>query len=587
MNKNQFTAFFRKGNRATWCVFFLCAFSIFLKCVLFHLMCFQTLPVSTLLHNPHRLSVYLSKAAMAVFVASFVFLSKRKHWTVVVSIILDIWIIANFIYFRANNLFITLDAIMMANNMNGFWSSVILYMNWNVLLFPLITTIYALLIYPIPLNTHKHFVSYLTTTLLALILWISTGVCWYNSGSYNPTYKMFVPFCPFEELDKKWNGPNAYIRESSIASYFFTCILDGINMQYYRLANNNVEFTQQEIDYLNSLYNYSNTSNITPNNNLVVLLVESLESWTLEYPQLTPSINSILTDTHTLYANKITSQVKHGVSGDGQMIVYTGLLPISTGAACMMYGNNTFPNFAHLYKQSRIYNPTTRIWNQFVMTNAYEYSELIEAPSGYCEDAQMFQVFSDSLFHPVSNIQTPQLSFLITIATHSPFESIKREYPELNLPDDTPETLKRYLTCLHYTDSCIGAFMDKFMQSDLANNTSVVITGDHTIFKEAMLGEFVPFAKKHNLSIQNGKNYCPLIIYSPSITEPIRIEDVCYQMDIYPTILSLIGAEGYYWQGFGVNLMDSTARHNRSITEEDAYILSDKLIRSNWFATQP
>lgn len=589
MNKNQLSAFLQKGNRTTWCVFFLFAFSIFLKCMWFHWLCYQTLPVSAIFHHPHRLLVYLSKAAMAVFVASFVFLSKRKHWTVVVSILLDIWIIANFIYFRANNLFITLDAIMMANNMNGFWSSVILYMNWKALLFPLITIVYALLIYLAPLNIHRHFTSFLITTLLTLVLWIGSGICWCiaDKEKDKPTYQHFVPFWAFTDPWAGTAGNHTYHQGHSIASYFVTCILEGINLQYYRATHNEIEFTEEELDFLNLPHNDLNL--FTPDGNMIVILVESLESWTLEYPQATPSLNSIIANPHTLYADKITSQVRHGVSGDGQMIINTGLLPISSGAACMIYGNNTYPNFAHFYQRSCIYNPSIGVWNQQAVTKAYEYKDLVEPQSikiGEWFDAEIFQIFSDSLSHRHIN-QNPFISLVITISTHTPFLNITQDYQELNLTENTPETLKHYFTCLHYTDSCIGAFMDEFMQSELASNTTVVITGDHTIFKDAMLREFIPFAKEHNLSIQNGKNYCPLIIYSPSITEPIRIEDVCYQMDIYPTILSLIGAEGYYWQGFGVNLMDSTARHNRSITEEDAYILSDKLIRSNWFATQP
>ena len=52
-------------------------------------------------------------------------------------------------------------------------------------------------------------------------------------------------------------------------------------------------------------------------------------------------------------------------------------------------------------------------------------------------------------------------------------------------------------------------------------------------------------------------------------------------MDVFPTILHLIDCEDYYWNGFGVNLLDLTARQYRPITESDAYELSDKLIRSN------
>lgn len=381
MEKCRLKAFLQKGNRATWCVFFLFAFSIFLKCVLFHLICFQTLPVSTLLHNPHRLSVYLSKAAMAVFVASFVFLSKRKHWTVVVSIILDIWVIANFIYFRANNLFITLDSVMMANNMDGFWSSLILYMNWKALLFPLFTLVYALLIYLIPLNIHRHFVSYLITTLLTFFLWVGASICW--CITYTPNYKYFIPFTSLEDTKKQWNGVSSYVQEHSVASYFIYSIIDGCNLQYYRLTHKEVEFTQKESDFLNSHNNNKQSGSIfTPNSNLIIILVESFESWGLEYPQITPCMNSIINDTPTLYADKITSQVKHGVSGDGQMTVNTGLLPISSGAACMVYGNNTYPNFAHFYPHSHIFNPANGVWNQMVVTKTYEYGGLTEPHKG-------------------------------------------------------------------------------------------------------------------------------------------------------------------------------------------------------------
>ena len=73
----------------------------------------------------------------------------------------------------------------------------------------------------------------------------------------------------------------------------------------------------------------------------------------------------------------------------------------------------------------------------------------------------------------------------------------------------------------------------------------------------------------------------PLIIYSPKITGNPRYTDDAYQMDIYPTYRTLVGAGNYRWNGFGINLMDDTQK--RIIPEDDAYVLSDKLIRNNYF----
>ena len=57
-------------------------------------------------------------------------------------------------------------------------------------------------------------------------------------------------------------------------------------------------------------------------------------------------------------------------------------------------------------------------------------------------------------------------------------------------------------------------------------------------------------------------------------------------MDIYPTVLSLLGCSDYYWKGLGINILNEYQNDNldiRTITEENAFILSDKLIRNNFF----
>jgi hypothetical protein len=57
-------------------------------------------------------------------------------------------------------------------------------------------------------------------------------------------------------------------------------------------------------------------------------------------------------------------------------------------------------------------------------------------------------------------------------------------------------------------------------------------------------------------------------------------------MDIYPTYSSLLGVDEYHWKGFGINLLSDTTANDprRLIQEEEAFVLSDKLIRNNYFA---
>ena len=73
----------------------------------------------------------------------------------------------------------------------------------------------------------------------------------------------------------------------------------------------------------------------------------------------------------------------------------------------------------------------------------------------------------------------------------------------------------------------------------------------------------------------------PLIIWSPRISGNPRYTEDCYQMDIYPTYRALVGAQDYRWRGFGINLLDTTQKS--PISEDEAFPLSDRLIRNNYF----
>jgi phosphoglycerol transferase MdoB-like AlkP superfamily enzyme len=211
------------------------------------------------------------------------------------------------------------------------------------------------------------------------------------------------------------------------------------------------------------------------------------------------------------------------------------------------------------------------------MSKRYGYKQLLEPASNEeWQDTDVLNASSEA----IDNATSKFCVMGITVSMHSPFTRVSNP---LDLSSHTPDLLQKYMECVNYTDKCIEHFVSCQLNDSVRKNTTIVITSDHTIFKPAMLPDFMDYAIEQDLSIASGENYCPLIIYSPQIEGNVQINELCYQMDIFPTILHLIGCEDYYWKGFGVNLLDSVARNNRPITEQEAYILSDKIIRANWF----
>lgn len=595
-------SFLSKDNHAQWCVFFLFVFTIFVKGVLFHWNCYHSVLISSLWHTPAEFFRFWGgKLIPALFLGSFVFLTKKNWWTIVVNVMADIWLIANMFYFKANSLFLSYETMQMADNMSGFWSSLYSYLGWDIYIYLVITILYAIFHLPFrKVTNNRNIVKFICVFVCSILLSVIDNVCyakvmniWANDTEETAIVhsqmlagERFTKYYPFGnaayyatvESCTDYNAwANLYIKDYSIYSYFpATFIFSAL-----RPAGEIISLTEQDIKRIEPFFTNTNDS-IVPNSNLIFILFESLESWPLGEVcghKYMPNMSALLQDSHVLYCDKLKSQVKHGNSADGQMIDATGLLPISNGAVCRLYADNKFAGYAECYKNAAIVNPAPGMWGQSKVTFGYQFKELIEPKKGkHWEDLELMQ----QMINYADTVAYPFCVLGITVSSHVPFTHGSK-YPKYNV-DGMPLIMSAYLNCLHYTDSCIGEVFKAVLTNEkLKDNTTIVISGDHTIFR-SVNEEFDTFAQKNDINMQTTKTFTPLIIYSPNISENTQVTDTCYQMDIYPTIMHLIGCEDYYWKGFGVNLMDSIARHHRPVSEQEAYELSDKLIRSNYFA---
>ena len=229
------------------------------------------------------------------------------------------------------------------------------------------------------------------------------------------------------------------------------------------------------------------------------------------------------------------------------------------------------------------------MWNQNQVTRSYGYMQQIRAKT------ETDTASIATLIRYTDTATVPFLAHAITIDTHLPFR--KGENNKLGLSEKTPKILSNYINGFAYTDSILGVFLDKFKQDSVLQNSIILITGDHTILNNENLTSLRNYAKENELEF-DGQNYVPLIIYSPDFKKSTFIDEVTYQMDIFPTLLHAIN-QNYFWHGLGIDLLDlptSTplpTTHNpstpysspRPITPHEASVLSDKLIRTNYFST--
>ncbi|MCC8144270.1 MAG: sulfatase-like hydrolase/transferase [Tannerellaceae bacterium] len=138
--------------------------------------------------------------------------------------------------------------------------------------------------------------------------------------------------------------------------------------------------------------------------------------------------------------------------------------------------------------------------------------------------------------------------------------------------------------------------MDSLKKQGRYENTMIVITGDH----EGLADYRDDLCKtKEGYGVVSAEQFVPLVILNAPIG--MRYDKVMGQVDIYPTILSLMGLTHYEWQGLGCSILNSNKKQfavdprlniigdtagsssEEAVFAKNAWSISDQLIRYDYF----
>lgn len=561
--KIAFKNFFRKAGEfffpeetrpRVFLLFFLC---IFFKFIVFDLIwCFQTTFSSF-----STVECYLNKIWVALILMLPFVCFRSSKITVIICFLLDGLLISNLLYFRTYYTAIPLDSYLLAGNLKDFTASVVDSIKWADIYFPL-STVAAIVIYRTRYRKsnqvswrYKRLTCIGHYLLLILLSSVPSGLLLWNKGGIKPA---------FDSLQ------NANYHTCGVPMYTL------FGNMYYEHLQEKAEFTpeiKQEIEnwLKNKPAHKPAPFKIEQRDNCIVILCESLESWVLEREyegkEITPNLNALLKETNTLYAPHVLTQVKGGRSIDAQLLLYTGLLPITNGAYSTKYPDSHYPSFIKAFKdwgKGKAYSMTVDkqiTWNQNIVARDFGIDSLI-AKEGFILDEKVGlrkKLGDVSFLRQVGEKITPETlwpadghTFLqcVTYSGHNPF-ILPDELKRINFTGDMPERMRDYMIMANYTDHAIGSFIKTLRSQKKFANTMIVITGDH----EGLAGDREELCKsKAGKGIVSEGLYTPFIVVNSPIG--MRYDKVMGQADMYPTILSLLQLDNYPWTGMGQSILN-------------------------------
>jgi len=268
--------------------------------------------------------------------------------------------------------------------------------------------------------------------------------------------------------------------------------------------------------------------------NIVLLTVESLSADFLtaygNTGHLTPSLDSLIP--HSMVFDRFYAVGNRTVRGLEALSLG---IPPSAGESIVKRPDNRRDGqtIAHIlarhgYKSQFIYGGDSYFDNMgnYFSNNGYEVIDRKQISQvtfsniwGVCDE----DLFDKALqvFDANARGHQPFFAQLMTVSNHRPYT-----YPDGRIQwQGNPQCRD---AAVKYTDYAIGQFLKKAQSHTWFDNTIFIVTADHCA------------SSAGKTSIPVDKYHIPCIIYAPRMIQPCRVETLCSQIDIIPTLLAML-----------------------------------------------
>lgn len=318
---------------------------------------------------------------------------------------------------------------------------------------------------------------------------------------------------------------------------------------------------------------------ISKNNNLITILVESLEWFAFVsdpsiYPNganLDEEMLDLLYPNLREFYNMSMVMNNHYSENKTDMSEDEALLGVYTSGDYMNFSfeNNTLPtSVANLFKlydpsitTNFVHNNDITFYNRSVFTpnlgydNLYFIDEMVEnGATNYMKasisgllmnlDSEMMESMKDVVF--VENERF--ITHFSTVSMHGDYvykENMKRWYEKIESLsiNISNEYLKNYMAYVMEFDCALGIMLDDLKAKNLLDNTTIFIFSDHNCYMNHLSNQIKDIYDYENDNY-NELFRVPLMIYDPNIEHQIN-NKFTTTYDITPTILDMFGINYY------------------------------------------
>lgn len=330
--------------------------------------------------------------------------------------------------------------------------------------------------------------------------------------------------------------------------------------------------------------------------NVIIIHLESFQQFLINLKvngkEVTPFLNSIYKNKHTISFKNFYHQVGLGRTSDAETMLETGTYGISDGSLFTSLGSeNTFQAAPQILRQdgytSAVFHGNVgTFWNRNDVYKNLGYNYFFDQnyftndPNdkiGYGLKDKL--LFAESIKY-LERMQQPFYAKYITVTNHIPFSMDKQDLdPKFKTTNTRDETINNYFETAHYLDQAVKEFFNYLKASGLYKNTMIVIYGDHYGLSNSENETLAPVIGESADTWNNYNNVqmqrVPFMIHAANLKGEIKSE-VGGEIDVLPTILHLLGINTKNYVQFGSDLL--SPKYKDWIVFRNGTIVSQKYI---------
>ncbi|KGX88873.1 LTA synthase family protein [Pontibacillus litoralis] len=338
----------------------------------------------------------------------------------------------------------------------------------------------------------------------------------------------------------------------------------------------------------------SDLQGIAKDKNVILISAESLQTFVLNEEvngkEITPFLNDLVED--SFYFSNFYHQTEQGKTSDSEWIVDTSLYPLSRGAVFFTNSENETSATPEIisdygYTSAVFHANNKSFWNRSVMYDTLGYDHFYSEEAYDVNDENSIgwgltdKAFFKQSIKYLEAMEDPYYAKFITLTNHHPF-NLPEEEQSIDKYDSNSKTLNNYVTTVRYMDEAIEQFFEDLKASGEYEDSIIIIYGDHYGISENHNKAMSQFLGKEITPYEHVQlQRVPLIVHIPGYEDTSTITKVSGQMDLKPTILSMLGIETIHDVDFGTDLFTNDIEplvvlRNGSFITQDVVYTADK-----------